>query len=318
MRWQRGTFILLIAPACLGAGYPDKPIRIVTPYPAASVTDVVARPLAAKFLEAWSQPVIVDNRPGAGGTVAADIVAKSPPDGYTLLIASTAPNAVNASLYKKMPYDTLRDFAPISLAATNYLFLVTHPSVPARTVKELIALARANPGQLNFPSSGNGSTTHLGGELFKYMTATSMTHIPYKGSPQYTVDLIAGRIELGFASPTAVLPHIKTGRLRLLAMSSDKRDPSMPEVPTISESGVPGYELKSWYGLVASAGTPAEIIDKVQAELAKILIMADVKAQYAVGGLTAVGSSSAEFAAYIKTEFHKWAQVVKAAGIRAD
>ncbi|MBI4189410.1 MAG: tripartite tricarboxylate transporter substrate binding protein [Betaproteobacteria bacterium] len=313
------AFTLLAALPCLGAGYPEKAVRIVNPFPPGSVLDVIARPIATKLSEAWGQPVIVDNHAGSGGLLGAEIVAKSPPDGYNLLLGTPGTNAVSASLYKKIPYDTLRDFAPISLAATTYLILVVHPSLPVKSVKELIALAKAKPGQLNYGSGGTGSTTHLAGELFKSMAAVSMVHVPYRGSPQYTVDLVAGRIDLMFAGNLPVLPHIKTGRLRLLAITANTRDPSIPDVPTVSEAGVPGFDVRAWYGLFASAGTPTEIIDKIHAEISRIIKLPDVRAQYAAGGLApAVSSSPAEFSAYVNSEFHKWAKVVKAAGIRAD
>ncbi|MBI4191627.1 MAG: tripartite tricarboxylate transporter substrate binding protein [Betaproteobacteria bacterium] len=303
---------------CFAAGYPERPIRIVIPFPAASTTDVIARPIAARFTEAWGQPVIVDSRPGAGGNIAGEIVAKSPPDGYTLLMGATGPNAVNATLFGKMPYDTLRDFAPISLTATTYMLLVVHPSLPVKSVKDLIALAKARPGQLNYGSGGNGSTPHLAGELFKFMTGVSMNHIPYKGAQQYILDLISGRIDLNFASIISAQPHIKTGRLRLLAISADTRDPWMPDVPTVSEAGVPGFDVRSWYGLLASAGTPAAVIDKLNAEVVKILALPEVKTYYANNGLTAVSNSPVEFSAYIKREYEKWAKVVRSSGMRAD
>ncbi len=310
--------MLFTVTPCFAAGYPEKPIRIIAPFPAASVTDFVARPIAAKLSEAWGQPVVVDNRPGAGGNLGAEIAAKSPPDGHTLLLGSAPPNAVNASLYRQMPYDTLRDFAPITLTVTTYQMLVVHPSVPVRSVKELIAVAKAKPGQLNYGSGGGGSITHLAAELFKSMAGVQMVHVPYKGSPQYTVDLLAGRIDLVFAGIGPVLPHAKAGRLRLLAVSSDTRDPTLPDVPTVSEAGVPGFDVRIWFGLFAPAGTPPAIIDKLHAEVVRILALPDVKAQYAARGLAATSNSPAEFSAYVKREFDKWAVVVKAAGIRAD
>ncbi len=311
--------LLLCAMPCLSAGYPEKLIRIVTPFPAASVTDLIARPIAAKLSEAWKQSVVVDNRPGAGGNIAAEYVAKSPPDGYTLLIGSTGPNAVNASLYRKMPYDTLRDFAPITLTATTHLMLVVHPSIPVKSVRELIDLGNSKPGQLSFGSSGNGSTPHLAGELFSSLTGLKMVHVAYRGgSPAYTVDLITGRIDLIFASILPVVPHIKSGRLRLIAVSSDTRDPTMPDVPTISEAGVPNFDVRSWYGLLASAGTPQAVIDKVHAEVVRILALPEIGTQYAIGGLVPTSNTPAEFSAYIKREYEKWAKVVKTVGIRLD
>jgi tripartite-type tricarboxylate transporter receptor subunit TctC len=319
---MRSVFCVAMLPVCapaVAAGYPEKPIRIVTPFPAGSVTDLVARPLAAKLIESLGTNVIVDNRPGAGGNVAAEIVAKSAPDGYTLQIASTGPNAVNVSLYKTMPYDTLRDFAPITLAATTYLMLVVHPSIPAASVRDLVRLGRARPGQLTYGSSGNGSTTHLAGELFSSLAGVRMIHVPYKGgSPAYTVDLISGRIDLTFASILPSLPHIRSGKLKLLAVTGSARGSEFPEAPTVAESGVPGFDVRSWYGVVAAAGTPQAIIAKLHTEIARALAAADVKAQYATGGLVATSSSPAEFGQFIRGEHDKWAKVIKTAGIRVD
>ncbi len=310
----------LLAAAFRGhAAYPDKPIRIVTPFPAGSVTDIIARPLAAKLTEAWGATVVVDNRGGAGGNLAGDAVAKAPPDGYTLLIGATGPVVVNALLYAKMPYDVHRAFAPITLAATAGLILVVHPSMPVTSAKDLVVLGKTRPGQLTYGSSGTGSTTHLAGALFTSMTGAQLIHVPYKGgSPQYTIDLITGRIELAFASIAPVIPHVKSGRLKVLGTSADKRDPQFPEVPTIAESGVPGYDMRSWYGVLATAGTPPLVIEKLNAELVRILALPDLRAQYLVGGLHATSGSVADFAAYIKNEHEKWARVVKSAGIRAE
>lgn len=309
---------VLTCAQCLAA-YPDKPIRIVTPFPAGSVTDIIARPLAAKLTEAWGASVVVDNRGGAGGNLAGDAVAKASPDGYTLLIGSTGPVVVNALLYAKMPYDSQRAFAPVTLTATAGMMLVVHPSMPVQTVKDLIALGKSRPGQLTYGSSGIGATPHLGAALFTSMTGVQMIHVPYKGgSPQYTIDLITGRIDLAFASMAPVIPHVKSGRLKLLGTSSNKRDPQFPDVPTIAESGVPGYDMRSWYGVLATAGTPPAVIEKLNAELVRILALPDVRAQYLVGGLHATSSSAAEFAAYIASEREKWTKVVKSAGIRAE
>jgi len=309
---------LLVCAPCLAA-YPEKPIRIVTPFPAGSVTDIIARPMALKLTEAWGVPVIVDNRTGAGGTVAGDVVAKAPPDGYTLVIGATGLAIVNALLYAKMPYDPQRAFAPVTMAATAGMMLVVHPSIPLQNVKDLIALGKSRPGQFTYGSSGNGSTPHLAAVLFTSMTGVQMIHVAYKGgSPQYTIDLITGRLELAFASMAPVIPHVKSGRLRLLGTSANKRDPQFPDVPTIAESGVPGYDLRSWYGVLATAGTPPAVIDKLNGELARILALPDVRALYLVGGLHAVSSSAAEFASYIASEREKWTKIAKAGGIRAE
>ncbi len=316
-----GAWLALVVLACAPcmAAYPDKPIRIVTPFPAGSVTDVVARPMAAKLTEALGVQVIVDNRGGAGGNLAGEIVAKAAPDGYTLLIGVTGAVVVNALLYASMPYDPQRAFAPITMAATAGLMLVVHPSMPVNSVKDLVALGKTRPGQLTFGSSGNGSTPHLAGALFTATTGVKMIHVPYKGgSPQYTIDLITGRLELSFASMAPVIPHVKSGRLKVLGTSANQRDPQFPEVPTIAESGVPGYDMRSWYGVLATAGTPQAVIEKLHVELVRILAMPDVRAQYLVGGLHAVSSSPADFAAYINAERDKWTRVAKATGIRAE
>jgi tripartite-type tricarboxylate transporter receptor subunit TctC len=310
-------FLFSLYSPCFAA-YPEKPIRIVTPFPAASVTDIIARPMASKLTEAWGVSVVVDNRAGAGGNLAGEAVAKAAPDGYTLLIGATGTVVVNALLHAKMPYDVHKAFAPITLAATAGMILVAHPSLPVHNAKELVVLARAKPGQLSYGSSGFGSTTHLGGALFTAMTGTQLVHVPYKGSPQYTLDLITGRIDLAFASIAPVVPHVKSGRLKALGVSTDKRDAQFPEIATIAESGVPGYDMRSWYGVLATASTPQPVLEKLQAELVRILALPDVRSIYLAGGLHAASSSPAEFAAYIKSEHEKWARVVKATGMRAE
>ena len=300
------------------AGYPEKPIRILTPFSAGSVTDLLARPLAAKLAEAWGQPVVVDNRTGAGGSIAAEIVAKANPEGYTLLVGATGPTIINPLLVKTLGYDAQRAFTPITLTATNNLLLTVTPSLPAKSVRELIELARAKPGKLRYGSPGIGSSPHLTGELLQSMAGIDLVHVAYKGSPQYTIDLLAGRIDFVFAAAGALLPHIKSGRLRLLAVGSASRDPAMPDVPAVNET-VPGFEVVGWYGLLTTAGTPAPVIKKLHAELVRILGEPDVKTLYANAGLeTAISASPAQFAAYIASEREKWAKVVKAANIRLE
>jgi len=300
------------------AGYPEKPIRILTPFSAGSVTDLLARPLAARLSEAWGQPVVVDNRTGAGGSIAAEIVAKANPEGYTLLVGATGPTIINPLLVKTLGYDAQRAFTPITLTATNNLLLTVTPSLPAKSVRELIELARAKPGQLRYGSPGIGSSPHLTGELLQSMAGIDLVHVAYKGSPQYTIDLLAGRIDFVFAAAGALLPHIKSGRLRLLAVGSASRDPAMPDVPAVNET-VPGFEVVGWYGLLTTAGTPAPVIRKLHAELVRILGEPDVKTLYANAGLeTAISASPAQFAAYIASEREKWAKVVKAANIRIE
>jgi tripartite-type tricarboxylate transporter receptor subunit TctC len=299
------------------AAFPAKTVRIIAPFPAASVADVLARPIAQKMNEAWGQPVIVDNRTGAGGGVGAELVAKSPPDGYTLLLGTIGTNAINASLYSKLPYHVLKDFAPITLVADSYLLLVMHPSVPIKTVKELVALAKAHPGKLNFGSAGAGTSPHLAGELFKHLAGVSITHVPYKGSPQSAIDLMAGRLDLIFANGAPSLPHIRTGRMRLIAISAAKRDPAMPDVPTIGET-IPGFACAPWWGLLAPAGTPREVVTKLHSETVRILALPEVKSHYANLGMTAISNTPEQFAAYITEETARWAKIVKATGARAD
>jgi tripartite-type tricarboxylate transporter receptor subunit TctC len=309
----------LITASALAAAFPERPLRIVTPFPAASTTDVIARPLAAKLTEAWGQPVVVDNRAGAGGGIAAEIVAKATPDGHTLLIGANGPNAVNPSLIKNLPYDSLRAFAPITLTTTATSLLVTSLSVPAKSVRELIELAKAKPAQLSYASPGIGSTPHLAGELFASLAGVKLVHVPYKGSAQYIVDMLASRMDLCLCAAGPFLPHIKSGRLRLLGVSTAKRDPAMPDVPTISEAGVPGFEVVGWFGVLTTAGTPAPVVKKLYAEIVRILAMPEVKTAYLNGGMETVFSNSPEeFAAFIRSERDKWAKVIKAANIRIE
>jgi tripartite-type tricarboxylate transporter receptor subunit TctC len=314
---------VLAAAGCLAAGcvfsqtYPSKPMRIVAPFPAASVADVLARPIAQKLNESWGQPVIVDNRVGVAGSVGADMVAKAPADGYTLLLGTIGTNAINAALYSKLPYDVRTDFAPITPVANSYLLLVMHPSVPVRTVKDVIALAKANPGKLTFGSAGAGTTPHLSGEMFKHLAGVSITHVAYKGSPQSAIDLLAGRLDLIFANGSAALPHIRTGRMRLIAISAARRDPAMANVPTIGET-LPGFQMEPWWGVFAPAGTPRDIVAKLNAETVRILALPDVKANYANLGLFAISSSPEQFGAFVQEEIVRWAKVVKASGARAD
>ena len=308
--------ITTVAPA--RAAYPERPLRIVTPFPAGSVTDVIARSLAGKLTEAWGQPVVVDNRAGAGGGVAAEIVAKAAPDGHTLLIGANGPNAVNPSLFKNLPYDSQRAFAPITLTNSMNNLLVVSLSVPARSVRELIDVAKAQPGKLSYASPGIGSTPHLAGELFKSMAGVDMVHVAYKGSAQYVVDMLASRMDLCICG-TATLPHIRAGRLRVLGVSAAKRDPAIPDVPTIAESGLPGFEVVGWFGLLTTAGTPTPIVQRLHAETLRILALPDIKSIYQNAGMeTVVNASPAEFAAYIRSERDKWAKVIKVANIRIE
>ena len=311
------VLLFVLGQTCYAAGYPEKTIRIVTPYPAGGVTDIVARPIAAKLADAWGVSVIIDNRPGAGGNIAADLVAKSSPDGYTLLISSTGPNAVNASLFPKMPYDTLTAFTPITQNSRAYLMFVVHPSLPAATVKDFVALGKGKSAKdYTYGSSGNGSTPHLAGELFSSLTGVKMTHVAYKaGGLQYALDLMTGRTDMAFASVLHAASHIKTGKMKLLAITAKERDKKMPDVPTVNET-INGYEVGSWYGVVAPARTPAPIVEKLHGELVKILSSPDIRTIYEAAGLEPYWNTPAEYTAYIREEHDKWAKIIKQAGIR--
>ena len=296
--------------------YPVKPVRVVVPLAPGGSTDVLARLIAAKLAELWGQTVIVDNRAGGGTTIGADLVAKSPPDGYTLLMVTSA-FAVNFSLFQKIPYQ-FSDFVPLSDVAQTPNVLAVHPSVPANNVKELIDLLRARPGQLTFSSGGVGGSTHLAGELFKLLAKVDMVHVPYKGGSPAVTDLVGGQVTMTFANLTTVLPFAKAGRLRALAVTSSRRSPLLPDMPTMAESGVPGFEASTWNGLIAPAGTPQEIVAKLNADIVKVLHLPDTRERLTANALEPIGDSSAEFGAHISNEITRWAKVVKAAGLKAE
>jgi tripartite-type tricarboxylate transporter receptor subunit TctC len=279
-------------------------------------TDILARVLAQKMSESLGQQFVVENRPGAGQVIGIEAVAHSAPDGYTLLMAASA-IVINEVLYAKPPYDTLRDFVPITLGASLPNILVVHPALPVKSVRELIALAKARPGQLNYSSAGSGTSPHLSMELFRLMAGITLTHVPYKGSGPATVDLVAGQVQLSMPNVLTALPQIKGGKLRGLGVTSGKRATGLPDIPAIAET-VPGYEAIQWYGLLAPAGTPREIVNKVQAETARILVLPEVKARLAADGADAVGNRPDEFAAYIRSELAKWGKVVKTGGIKLE
>ncbi|MEK7875755.1 MAG: tripartite tricarboxylate transporter substrate binding protein [Pseudomonadota bacterium] len=297
--------------------YPAKPIRIVVPSSPGGGTDILARQIAPKLTERWGQQVVVDNRPGAGQMIGIELVAKAAPDGYTLVITAT-PLALNTVLYKKVPYDPVRDFAPISQVAAMPNMIVTHPSLPARNIRELIALAKARPGELVYASSGMGTGPHLSMELFLSMAAVKMGHVPYKGTNPGMIDTIAGQVPVLMSTLLPPLPHIKTGRLRPLGVTGTTRVVSLPDVPTVAESGVPGYEVVGWYGMAAPAHTPREVITKLHREIANILKSPDVREKLAADGAEPVGSTPEQFAAFIRSEIDKWGKVVKSAGIRVE
>ena len=300
-----------------GTAYPAKPVRIVVPSSPGGGTDILARLLAQKLTENLGQQFVVENRPGAGQIIGIEAVARSAPDGYTLLMAASA-IVINEVLYKKPPYDTLRDFAPITLGASLPNILVVHPALPAKSVRELIALAKARPGMLNYSSAGSGTSPHLSMELFRIMSGITLTHIPYKGTGPATVDLVAGQVQLSMPNVLTALPQIKGGKLRALGVTSAKRASGLPDIPAIAEAGVPGYEAIQWYGLLAPAGTSRDVVNKLQSETAKILVLQEVKERLAADGADAVGNRPQEFAAYIKAEIDKWSKVVKAGGITLE
>jgi tripartite-type tricarboxylate transporter receptor subunit TctC len=300
------------------ANYPTKPVRLVVPFPAGGTTDILARAVAQKLSEAWGRQMIVDNRPGAGGNIGSDLVAKSAPDGYTLLMGTVGTHAINPSLYKNMPYDHVKDFAPVILVAGVPNVLVVNPSLPVHSVPELIAYAKANPGKLNFASSGNGTSIHLSGELFKAMTGVEMTHVPYKGSAPALTDLIGGQVQLMFDNLPSSLPFIKAGKLRALAVTSGARAAALPDLPTLAESGLPGFEASSWFGVLAPAGTPRDIVAKLNGAIAGWLASPEAKEKLLAQGAIAAGGTPEDFARHIGAETSKWAKVVKASGAHID
>jgi len=317
-RFALGALLALVATAASAQTYPTKPIRLVVPFPPGGATDILARDVAQKLTEAWGQQVIVDNRPGAGGNIGSELVAKSAPDGYTLEMGTVGTHAINASLYAKMPYDHVKDFVPVILVAGVPNVLVVNPAVPANSVAELIAYAKANPGKLNFASSGNGTSIHLSGELFKFMAGVQMTHVPYKGSAPALQDLIGGQVQLMFDNLPPSLPQIKAGKLRALAVTSLARAPALPDVPTMAEAGLPGYEASSWFGVLAPAGTPPAIVTKLNAEIAKWLATPEAKEKLSKQGANAAGGTPEDFAKHIAAETAKWAKVVKDSGAKID
>ncbi|HSQ05438.1 MAG TPA: tripartite tricarboxylate transporter substrate binding protein [Burkholderiales bacterium] len=310
--------VLAIALPVFAQTYPSKPIRLVIPYPPGGGSDTIARPLAQKLTEHLGQQVIIDNRGGAGGNVGMEMAARSAPDGYTIVLALTAQLAVNVSLYRKLPYDPLRDYAPITLLGNGPYILVAHPSLPVKSVRELIVFAKAHPGQIAYSSSGNGSGGHLAMELLKTMTGIDLVHIPYKGGGPALVDLLAGQVQLLFSTQVAATPHIEAGRIRALAMSTARRSALLPQIPTLAEAGVPGYDSGVWYAILAPAGTPRDIVNKLNAEIVRALILPDYRKLLMIAGIDAIGSTPDELTAFIKSEIAKYAKVVKDAKVHVD
>jgi len=316
-RLAAALVISVVTQTVFAQPYPSKPVRIVVNFPAGGVADLYGRIIAAKVQEAWGQPVVVENRTGAGGNIGADAVAKSAPDGYTLNMSAIGPHAINVSLFSKMPYDPVKDFAAVALVLEAEGLLVLHPSIPASSVAELIAYARANPGKLTFASAGMGTASHLAGELFKSMAKVDMTHVPYKGNVPAITDLLAGQTSLLFATMPTVLPHAKAGKLRALATIGSVRSMAAPELPTIGES-LPGFEVNNWIGLFAPAGTPPEIVRRWNGEVMRIMQAPDIQARLPAEGARFSPNTPEQFAAFVKSEIAKWAPVVKASGARVD
>lgn len=310
---------LLIGGAATAAAqdFPNRPLRFVVPYPPGGATDIIARTLSQKMFEDLGQQVIVDNRPGGGQILGTDLIAKAPPNGYNILLASVT-HGINPGLVAKLPYDSVRDFSPVSMVATSPNVLVINARLPVKSVKELIALAKAHPGKLNYASSGNGSGGHLAMELFRSMTGTVMTHVPYKGAGPALTDLIAGQVELMFTSPLAALPHVRTGKLHVLGVGSTKRSEAVPELVTIAEAGVPGFDAPLWYAILGPAGMPDDIVARLNGSFKSILAMRDVRERFSGNGVEATHSTTGELATHISREIDKWRKVIQSAGIRPD
>ena len=309
--------VALLSTAAAAQQYPSKPVRLLVGYPAGGAVDVTSRVIAERLGAILGQQVVVDNRPGATGNIAADLLAKSPPDGYTIYMG-TSINAVSVSLFKNLPYDPVRDFAPVSLAVTTPSILVVNPSVPARSVKELVALAKKSPGTLTYATTGAGSSPHLCAEMLSTLAGIKMLHIPYKGGAPAVTDLLGGHVDLSFSNTASVIPHMKTGRLRALAVTSPKRFFQAPEVPTMIEAGYPGFVQVAWYGVMAPAGTPAAIVSRLNAEIGKILQMPDAREILANQGLEAQASTPTELARRLKDDIGIYAKVLKDAGVKPE
>jgi tripartite-type tricarboxylate transporter receptor subunit TctC len=322
-RLALGGAVALAATAMLPSlavaqSFPTKPIRIVVPFPPGGSTDLLARRIGEKLAAVWGQPVVVDNRAGAGGTLGADYVAKSAPDGYTLLMGVTGSNAIANALYPKLPYDVVKDFAPVSLVVSSPLVLVRNPNFAPKTVQEVVAAAKAKPGSISYGSPGNGTSMHLTGEMFKLSAKVSMLHIPYRGSAGALSDLMGGQIDTMFGDFLVVWPQLEAGKLQPIAVTSKTRHKMLPYVPTIAESGYPGFEALSWQGLFAPAATPPAVVEQLNREVNKALASADIQEYFGSRGFTLGGSSASEFKAFVKVEADKWARIVQASGAKPD
>jgi tripartite-type tricarboxylate transporter receptor subunit TctC len=309
---------LCAATPSFAQSFPEKPIRFVVGFTPGGPSDILARALGQKLGERWSQQVVIENRPGAGGNVAAEAVAKSAPDGYTWLLGNNSILATNQSLYRSLGYDPVKDFAPVSLVAVQPNILVVNPQVPDRSVTELITLAKKNPGKLNYASSGSGAAAHLAGELFKTMTGVDMVHVPYKGAQPALTDVIAGQVQLMFATSASVIPFIQAGRLRALAVTTARRSASVPDLPTVAEAGVPGFEAITWHGVVVPAATPAPLVERLNRDIVSALAQPDLRERLAALGAEVRAGTPREFADYIASEIPKWSKVVRESGARIE
>ena len=300
------------------AGYPAKAVRFIAPFPPGGSTDLLARLVALKLSEAWGQQVIVENRGGAGGTIGVELAARAAPDGYTIVMGHVGTFGFNPTLYPKLPYDAIRDFAPITVLATVPNGMAVHPSLPVKTARDFVALAKAKPGELLYASGGSGSASHLAGEYFKLLTKINMVHVPYKGTGPAMISMISGQTTMTITGMVALMPHVKSGRLKLLGVATMKRLSIMPDIPTINESGVPGYDANQWYGVLTQAAVPRDIVMKLNSEIVKVLARQDVKDRLAADGAEPVANTPEQFAAHIKAEIARWAPVVKASGAKPD
>jgi len=317
---QRQLFGLLMAVTAapvVAQGYPDRPIRLVVPYAPGGGTDLTSRLIALRLTERFKQQVIVDNRAGGASNIGAEIVARSAPDGYTLMMAGIS-FSINVSIFPKLNYDPIRDFDPVSLVATVPLIVVVHPSVPVANIKELIALAKAKPGTLNYASGGAGTANHIAGELFKYMTGTDIVHVPYKGGGPALADVVGGQVQLLFNTMTSTVGFMNSGKLRALAVTGKQRSPGVPNLPTVAETGVPGFDVGAWFGIVVPKSTPRPLVNSLNAEIVNITRLPEAREQFVAQGAEAIGSTPEEFGQHLRTEIDKWAKVAKAAKMRAD
>jgi tripartite-type tricarboxylate transporter receptor subunit TctC len=310
--------LLWVATAAAAQPFPSKPAKMIVPYPPGGSADILARAIGAKVGEALGQPVVIDNRPGAGTIIGTEATAKSAPDGYTFMLGTVSSHAINPALNPKLPFDPVKDFTPVSLVASIPFAMIVHPSVPAKSVQEFIALAKSKPGQLNYSSAGNGTSNHLAGELLKSMAGIDLVHVPYKGSAPALNDLLAGQVSMMFDLVLTAAPHIKSGAARGLAVTGAQRSAVLPNLPTVAESGLPGYEVSAWFGIFAPAGVPQPVAQRLNAEFVKVMQQPDLKQRLASLGADPLTSTPEEFSSYLRSEIDKWAKVVKTSGMKVD